>query len=544
VYPPRHNWATSKGTTLMLFGALLGGATATGLIALFYLGHQVAGLPFVPFDLFDWLARVLPGGLLTFVIDSLVRIIHGLNLGDISTTAKLVQQGMAILAVVTAGSAIGAAIGGAVMRTRLPGWQLGLLGGVLLMVPALMAEAQMGTGGLLPFAWVALMTLGWGAALGRWVAGSLRLAEQPDEAEEGARVGRRTALVKIAGGSLAFALATTGLGRLLESGPAAIDEGLDVVSQPRSGSILSQAALEPLPQRGIGPAPGTRPEVTPTGDFYRIDINLLPLRVPGDTWQLEVDGLFERPGLLTLSDMMAYPAVTAPITLSCISNPIGGDLIGTSQWTGVRLVDFLLDRGLRAEAMALRIVAADGFFESVTREDMEDPRTLLVYGMGGEVLPDRHGYPLRIMIPNRYGMKQPKWIRRIEAIDHEGEGYWVVRGWSKEARPRIVSMIDTIPRETVIEGRIPIGGMAWAGERGIQKVEVQVDDGTWNEAQLLTPALSDLTWVLWRYEWPRLQGRHLFRVRAVDGTGAMQIGEPGDAHPDGATGYHERTMTI
>jgi hypothetical protein len=317
-----------------------------------------------------------------------------------------------------------------------------------------------------------------------------------------------------------------------------------VVSQPRPGSVLSQAELVPPPQRGMEPAPGTRPEVTPTGDFYRIDINLLPVRLDGDTWQLDVEGLFDKPGPLTLSDMMRYPAVTAPITLSCISNPIGGDLIGTSQWTGVRLVDFLADRGLRAEARALRIVAADGFFESVTRADMDDPRTLLVYGMNGEVLPNQHGYPLRIMIPNRYGMKQPKWIRRIEAIDHEGEGYWVVRGWSKEARPRVLSMIDTIPQETVIDGRIPIGGIAWAGDRGIQRVEVQVDDGAWSEAQILTPPLGPLSWVLWRYEWPRVAGRHLFRVRAVDGTGSIQIGEPGDDRPDGATGYHERTMTI
>jgi hypothetical protein len=210
----------------------------------------------------------------------------------------------------------------------------------------------------------------------------------------------------------------------------------------------------------------------------------------------------------------------------------------------VRLVDFLADRGLRAEARALRIVAADGFFESVTREDMEDPRTLLVYGMNGEVLPNEHGYPLRIIIPNRYGMKQPKWIRRIEAIDHEGDGYWVVRGWSKEARPQVVSVIDTLAPEGVIDGRVPIGGIAWAGDRGIQRVEVQVDDGSWDDAQLLSPPFGPLTWVLWRYEWAGVQGRHRVRVRAVDGTGTMQIGEPGGEHPDGATGYHERTLTI
>jgi DMSO/TMAO reductase YedYZ molybdopterin-dependent catalytic subunit len=499
-------------------------------------------LPFVPFELFDWLARVLPGGLLTLVIDSLVRVIHGLNLGDISSTAKLVEQWMAVAGLVAAGGAIGAGVAWGVRRTGLPGWQVGLLGGALLTAPAAVAEASQGGDRWGALGWVALITLGWGAALGGWLEGLLRERVREDAA--GTRVDRRTALVKIAGGSLALALVWAGLGRWLGDASSGLDEGEGTGLQPRAGSPLLQAAPGPVPQRGVELAPGTRPEVTPTAEFYRIDINLMPLRVPGDTWQLEVDGLFERPGLLTLTDMMRYPAVTVPITLSCISNPIGGDLIGTGQWTGVRLVDFLLDRGLRAEARALRIVASDGFFESVTREDMEDPRTLLVYGMNGEVLPNQHGYPLRVLIPNRYGMKQPKWIRRMEAIDHEGEGYWVVRGWSKEARPRIVSMIDTIPRETVIDGRIPIGGIAWAGDRGIERVEVQVDDGPWSAAQLLAPALGDLTWVPWRYEWPRATGRHRFRVRAVDGTGAMQIGEPGGAHPDGATGYHERTMTI
>jgi hypothetical protein len=165
--------------------------------------------------------------------------------------------------------------------------------------------------------------------------------------------------------------------------------------------------------------------------------------------------------------------------------------------------------------------------------------------MNGETLPIEHGFPLRIYIPNRYGMKQPKWITRMEAIGAEGSGYWVDRGWSEEARPNIISIIDTVAQTaSTAAGAIPIGGIAWAGDRGIQTVQVQVDDGEWQEALLRTPPLSGLIWVQWRYDWPTQAGQHTFRVRAIDGTGTVQVGEQTGAHPSGATGYHTVTATI
>jgi hypothetical protein len=294
----------------------------------------------------------------------------------------------------------------------------------------------------------------------------------------------------------------------------------------------------------VEPAPGTRPELTPTRDFYRIDINTRPVAVDGQSWTLEVAGLFDKPRPLTLADLMAYPAITQAITLSCISNPVGGDLISTGNWTGARLRDVLKDLGLRPEAKELAIQAADGFYESVTMEDMMDPRTLLVYGMNGETLPVEHGFPLRIYRPDRYGMKQPKWITRIEAIDHAGAGYWVERGWSATARPQIVSVIDTVAVKQAVGGKVPVGGIAWAGDRGIQKVEVQVDGGEWVAAALRTPPLSQLTWVQWRYDWPLASGSHTLRVRATDGTGALQKEEVTDVRPDGATGYHMVQVNI
>lgn len=245
----------------------------------------------------------------------------------------------------------------------------------------------------------------------------------------------------------------------------------------------------------IEPAPGIRSEVTPTGDFYRIDINTRPPAVDGENWQLEIGGLVDNPMTLTLEEIRARPAQSQYITLSCISNRIGGDPISTAVWTGVSLKDLLAEAGLQAEAQALYIEAQDGFYETVVMEDILDERTMLVYAMNGQPLPQEHGFPLRVYIPNRYGMKQPKWIVRMEAVADEPAGYWVERGWSRTAIMHTTSAIDAVTVETAGDGRVIAGGIAHAGERGISKVEVQVDDQSWQEAALRVPPLSPLTWV-------------------------------------------------
>lgn len=215
-------------------------------------------------------------------------------------------------------------------------------------------------------------------------------------------------------------------------------------------------------------------------------------------------------------------------------------------WTGVRLKDLLEEAGLRRGVQEIAMEAVDGFYESLPLEEAMDDRTLLVYEMNGEPLPEEHGYPLRIFIPDHYGMKQPKWITRLEAIDHEGAGYWVDRGWSEEAIPKTTSVIDTVAVGEADPGTslIPVGGIAYAGAGGISKVEIQVDDGPWQEAELRNPPLSPLTWVQWRYEWKPEIGRHTFRVRAYDGTGELQETDPSDPHPNGATGIHSVTENV
>jgi DMSO/TMAO reductase YedYZ molybdopterin-dependent catalytic subunit len=393
--------------------------------------------------------------------------------------------------------------------------------------------------------WLGIVFIGWGGFLGRIL--SREPAPEPD-AES--RTARRQMLIKLVGGSAALAIGAWGIGRLFgrNSGDVGASQPLpDAANELPTiiGENPDPETAEALANR-IEPAPGTRSELTANADFYRIDINTRPPIISKDNWALIVDGLFENPKPLSLEDLMAYPAVTQPVTMGCISNQIGGDLIGTSNWTGVRLRDVLADLGIQDGAMFLQVEAIDGFYETVSLMDMIDPRTLLVYGMNGETLPVEHGFPLRIYIPDRYGMKQPKWITRMTAMAEDVDGYWVVRGWSKEARPQIVSVIDTVNTEAPTnEGLIPIGGIAWAGARGIQKVELQFNGGQWLEAALRNPTLSPLTWTQWRFDWePESSGSYQILVRATDGTGALQIEEEQGTRPDGATGYHSMRVRL
>jgi DMSO/TMAO reductase YedYZ molybdopterin-dependent catalytic subunit len=294
------------------------------------------------------------------------------------------------------------------------------------------------------------------------------------------------------------------------------------------------------------PVRGTRRELTSNARFYRVDIDLEPPRLDAASWRLAIDGLVEHPLALTLDELRAMPAVSQAITLECISNPVGGDLISTSVWTGVRLSDALARAGMQRGARAVHLRAADGYYESVGGDDLADPRTLLVYAMNREPLPQAHGFPLRIFIPDRHGMKQPKWITSLHVADRDGPGYWVDRGWSATAIPHTTSVIDVIGEPQVVGGArvVPVGGIAYAGARGISRVELQIDGGPWRPAQLVAPPLGPLTWVLWRFDWPYEAGRHTFRVRAYDGAGAPQVVRQRPPHPDGATGLASLTRVV
>ncbi|GMQ77798.1 MAG: hypothetical protein BMS9Abin02_0287 [Anaerolineae bacterium] len=538
-------------------GLIIGALTTLPLIGLFYLGDQVGGLSFVPFDIFDWMARILPGNVITLGIDGIVTVIDILNLGSTSTSAKLIEQLIALFLFGAAGAVLGGATAW-LLKRGLSRFKAGGLVGAIAFLFVVIVEIilPLGNSSLFALIWIGILLIGWGI-----VNGYLNQAINGFE-QSGDKQGRRRVLIGTAGGALTLLLTGVGLGKLFGSQETANDASEILANGNPAGTPTAQAEAYPgsatlesstngpdilvtRTRDDVDPAPGTRSELTSNEDFYRIDINTRQPSINQEEWQLEVVGLFDKPRGLSLQELRSFPSETQPITLSCISNRVGGDLIGTSNWTGLRLMDLLEELGIQPEAKELMVDSADGFFESVIREDMMDPRTLLVYAMNGEPLPKGHGFPLRIYIPNRYGMKQPKWIKQITAVGESVLGYWVVRGWSQEARPQIVSVIDSIAAdEPSANGQIPVGGIAWAGDRGIQKVELQIDDGDWMEATLRTPPLSQLTWVQWRYDWSPLSGKHEFRVRATDGDGALQIKKKSGVRPDGATGYHSKEVRI
>ncbi len=509
-------------------GALMGLLLIIPLIAILYAANQIGGLPFVPFDLLDWVTRTLPGDLITAGIDGLVVVLSGLGLG-LAATAKTVEQIMAVLAVTVVGPIAGA-VAFAIFHRRKPvndaaGLILGAVVGLpFALISFLMNQAVFG------LLWIMAGFMIWGLVLGRVYLGLVPSGNAP--ALE--RVSRREFLIRLGGASAAITLVGAGLGSVIAT---AKDRRGEAVSAPASYSPPPDL---PNADDPLVPASGTRLEYPPVDDHYRIDINVVPSFIDGD-WNLPIAGEVENPVTLTLDDIQNnYESMDQYITLSCISNPVGGDLIGTTRWTGVSLQRIL--ETVKPTGNYLRVYSQDGFHETVAIDLIEsDERIMLAYLWDGKPLELKHGYPLRIYIPDRYGMKQPKWIVGIDVIADWEPGYWVKRGWDREAIVRSTSVIDTVAVDDVFEENgqqfIPVGGIAYAGARGISKVEVRIDGGDWQEAQLRTP-LSELTWVIWRYDWPFAEGAHLFEVRCTDGDGASQIVEVDDSHPSGATGIH------
>ncbi|HEY6102479.1 MAG TPA: molybdopterin-dependent oxidoreductase [bacterium] len=541
----------TAGTALAL-GALVGVLLTAPLAALFYLGWKVARLPFVPFDIFEWASRLLPGAVVTRGIEAMVAAIRMLGLGSTDVAAKYAEQAMAVTGLLLTGALAGAVIFAFRRNRGNRGSRAGVILGAAAGMLSFLISRDLDASGspLLEVVWVIILWVIWGAVLDRsyrrlsveseTVPPVLR-AQRPESAAPEAtpdsveRIDRRRFLIRLGGTAAAITVSGAAVGMLI--GPRRMRPA------PASRRWSANHAL-PNAAAAVHPAPGTRPEFTPLEDHYRIDITLLPPVINEESWRLQVRGLVDRPTDLTLADLRDnFRPMHQFVTLACISNEVGGDLTSTTRWTGVSLRRLLPHLGLRPEATHLKISSADGFFEIVPLETINsDERVMLAYAWDGVPLPNKHGFPLRIYIPDRYGMKQPKWITTIEAIDHWEEGYWVLRGWDREARMEATSVIDTVALDHVTataDGRplVPIGGIAHAGARGISKVEVRIDDGEWREAMLRSP-LSETTWVLWRYDWPFEAGAHRFTVRCTDGNGRPQETEPSPPHPDGATGLH------
>ncbi|HEX9922202.1 MAG TPA: molybdopterin-dependent oxidoreductase [Anaerolineae bacterium] len=536
-------------------GALVGGLLTAPLIGLMYLADQWMGLPFAPFDFFDWLTRVLPGPLITFGIDLMIDTMLALGV-SVADVAKTAEQVMAVLQFFVGGVIAGVVFFG-VMRARnskadaIAGIVMAALFGLPFIAISL-AIGQSTAHPLLQILWLALLFLAWGLAL-NWTYGRFTPVEPeaPGKADDTGvveRLNRRQFLIRLGGASAVVTVAGAGVGALAtQTERRRLAQALD--DSMAHQTETSQGQPFPNANDPVMPPPGTRPEYTPIKDHYKVFIRTEPTVIERATWVLPITGLVDNPLMLTLDEIKNnFEARDQYVTLSCISGRIGTSLIGTTQWTGVSVQDILARAQVQSEARYLYITSGDGFYESVDLELIaNDDRIMLCYAWDGHELPVEHGFPLRIWIPDRYGMKQPKWIMGIEVTGEYTEGYWVERNWDEVAQVKTTSVIDTVAVNAIIENGdqrlAPVGGIAFSGDRGISKVEVRVDGGPWQAAQLRSP-LSETTWVLWRYEWPFEEGEHTFEVRCAEGDGTPQIEAQSDNRPSGATGIHSYEATI
>ena len=543
-------------------GAIVGIMLTAPLIVVFYLGEQLAGLPFVPFDIFDWVGGVTPGGLITFVIDTMVDAIIAVNLGDdLSSTAKTLENMMGLGMTLGLGIIAGAVLFWVLKRSKdanplLFGAGMGAGLGII-MILIFNGENQTATADpTLSMAWILLTFTIWGVAYG-WIFNDLTEISRAEAEPTTQQLDRRQFLVRLGGATATLTVLGAGLNLVLRGGEdttttattiASLTEDgeVEAVIQPSPDTIGEDADIpDDLPNAGdaVEPAPGTRPEYTPLDNHYRIDISSRPPIIDAASWTLAISGLVGNAKSYTLNELVEnYQPVDRYVTMQCISNRVGGSLISTTRWTGIKMQDLIEEWDIQPEATHLRISSADGFDEYLSLETIrEDERIMIAYAWDGRPLKRKHGFPIRIHVPDHYGMKQPKWITDIEAVDSWQEGYWVRRGWSATAVVNMTSVVDTVATDAIIEEDgemfVPIGGIAFTGARGVSRVEDQVDEGDWQDAELRSP-LSDTSWYIWRYNWQFEAGDHTFRVRTYDADGGMQTGTERGTRPDGATGWH------
>ncbi len=339
---------------------------------------------------------------------------------------------------------------------------------------------------------------------------------------------------------LAVGLALVGgLGRGLRTTVGAARSKV-IASLPTPKSTVPAPAVQPFEAEGLSPY------LTPNDDFYRIDTALVVPTVDTDSWRLRITGMVDRELEFTFDELLARDLVELPVTISCVSNLVGGGLIGTAQWTGIRLAELLDEAGVQEGATQIMGRSVDGFTAGFPVEAGTDGRnSLLAVGMNGEPLPRDHGYPARLIIPGLYGyVSATKWIEEIRLTTFDDEGYWVPRGWSAQGPIKLQSRID-VPRssDTITAGPTPVAGVAWAPTRGIERVEVRFDGGSWRPAELGRVASLD-TWVQWAIEWDATAGEHEIEVRAISSDGETQTADRTPPAPDGAAGHHRVVVGV
>jgi DMSO/TMAO reductase YedYZ molybdopterin-dependent catalytic subunit len=370
----------------------------------------------------------------------------------------------------------------------------------------------------------------------QWLLGLSPPVATGESAEPVPDVSRRSFIIGVTA-VLGLAALSAGAGRaLLERGKRVLAGRAEVVLP---GPAQAVAPVPPGAELGVS---GLSPVITSNEEFYRIDAAFSVPRVNLPEWTLTVKGLVDRPYTMTYSELLDLRMVERYVTLSCVSNPVGGNLVGNAKWLGVPLTEILDRAGVQAEAEQIVGRSVDDFTVGFPVDVAYDGRDALVaVGMNDEPLPFEHGFPARLVVAGLYGyVSATKWISEIELTRWDDfDAYWVPRGWSKEAPVKTQSRIDTPPPGAQVQaGSRRVAGVAWAPHRGISKVEVQLgEEAEWMEAEL-SESLSDNSWRQWSIEWDAPLGSHVIRVRATDGDGNLQTEEIVPPAPNGATGWH------
>jgi len=397
---------------------------------------------------------------------------------------------------------------------------------VLLAVIAAAAEALAGI-----WALNKLVPLAAGTARPPGLAGKARAALMPDWT-------RRALLIQ--GGVLAVgSVAATALGHVLLEGQRKPVPVGGLPNAPSPAQLPTGADL------GIQ---GETPIVVPNDRFYRIDTALITPNVDASTWSLTVKGMVDHPVTLTYADLVQLPIIEQYVTIACVSNLVGGDLVGNAAWRGVELRRVLAMAGVQPQATQLVGRSVDGFTVGMPVEwVMDESRVpMIAIGMNGAPLPRAHGYPARLIVPGLYGyVSATKWLAELELTTFEAfSAYWVPLGWAQKAPILTQSRIDVPTAGASLKaGPVPVAGVAWAPDRGIRAVEVSIDGGDWQAARLSTP-ISKATWVQWLLDWNATAGSHTIEVRATDGTGEIQTADRSEPAPDGARGHHTIQVSV
>ena len=498
--------------------AALAGIVAVGVAlgATELLAGIVAGAPSVVLEIGAFLISLQPPGAKQLVV-------------DLFGTADKLALNVAIVI----GALILAALLGVVARFHRPWTTLGFMAIAVLGLFASLRDPLVD-----PLLAVVAAVVGVAVAYG--VLGWLLGLTTPSGTAEMPDWDRRRFLGSSIGVALG-ALVGGGVGRLLLNSRAE--------ATPAQGSIAAAvdpvAALAPAAQLDVA---GISPLVVPNRNFYRIDIELLTPHLDARTWTLSIDGMVDHPFKLSYAELLAMEMHEEYVTIACVSNEVGGDLVGNALWKGVRLRELLDRAGVQPGATQIVGHSFDGFTAGFPTAWLDDPKreALVAVAMNGDPLPAEHGYPARLIVPGLYGyVSATKWLTTIGLTTLEAfDGYWVPLGWAKEAPILTQSRID-VPRDggSVNAGQVAVAGVAWAPDRGVSRVEVQIDGGAWAAAETSAP-ISDATWVQWVYRWAATAGSHDVSVRATDGTGTVQTDRVTRPAPDGARGHHTIRVTV